>query len=312
MAKNLGRCVGRFLATFALALTASAYADTVVITENGVAASQYYNPGEWNNPGSPNYPRLTFDLPGSLLGATVNSATLTFTGMPYGGAPTASVELILTPGPNQTVASGIVYPFNFGQYATVDVASAVSSWVGTGAARVQNQGLLMRLDSGFADLPNGSFWLDDYRPKLAINYTATVASTKAGQILAGSSVLGQNWSFEDVATLQNLYLAGGGQASVDGETWYYTATEYSTAGTWGGPHAIGDAWVDGQGHKHIYLGSGLTTAPVPEPATYAQLLAGMLMLMMLLPGKALRLRLPGSQRARSADQGGTVGRHIRR
>jgi hypothetical protein len=293
MTKHLGKRVGGFLATFALVLTAGAHADTVVITENGVAASQYYYPSEWNNPGSPNYPRLTFDLPGSLLGATVNSATLTFTGMPYGGAPTASVELILTPGPNQTVASGIVYPFNFGQYASVGVAGAVNSWLGSGSARVQNQGLLVRLDSGFADLPNGSFWLDSYRPKLSIDYTATVASTKAGQIVAGSGALGQNWSFEDVATLQNLYLAGGGQASVDGETWYYTATEYSTSGTWGGAHAIGDAWVDSQGYKHIYLGSGLTTAPVPEPATYAQLMAGLLLLTMFLPGNALRLRRLG-------------------
>ncbi len=306
MARNLGRCVGNFLATFALALTASAYADTVVITENGVAATQYYDPGEWNNPGASNYPRLTFDLPGSLLGATVNSATLTFTGRPYGGAPTAAVELILTPGPNQTVASGIVYPFNFGQYATVDVASAVSSWVGTGAARVRNQGLLMRLDSGFADLPNGTSSTESYRPKLTIDYTATIASTKAGQILAGSSALGQNWSFEDVATLQNLYLAGGGQASVDGETWYYTATEYSTSGTWGGAHAIGDAWVDGQGFKHIYLGSGLTTAPVPEPATYAQLLAGLLLLAMFLRQRRSACNLEKTQPAKLIQRSGVV------
>lgn len=289
MTKHLGKRVGGFLATFVLALTTGAYADTVVITENGVAASQYYFPSEWNNPGSVNYPRLTFNLPGSLLGATVNSATLTFTGLPYGGAPTVSLELILSPGPNQTVASGIVYPFNFGQYASVGVSSAVSSWLGSSTARVQNLGLLMRLDSGFADLPNGSYYGDDYRPKLSIDYTATVASTKAGQIVAGSSVLGQNWSFEDVAALQNLYLAGGGQAVVDGETWYYTATEYSTSGTWGSAHAIGDAWVDGEGYKHIYLGSGLTTAPVPEPATYAQLMAGLLLLTMFLPGNALRL-----------------------
>ena len=293
MTKYLGKCVGGFLATFALALTTGAYADTVVITENGVAATQYYDPGAWNNPGASNYPRLTFDLPGSLLGVTVNSAMLTFTGRPYGAAPTASVELILSPGPNQSVASGIVYPFNFGQYAAVEGAAAVSNWVGVGAARAPNLGLLMRLDSGFADLPNGTSSTIGYRPTLAIDYTATVASTKAAQILAGSGVLGQNWSFEDVATLQNLYLAGGGQASVDGETWYYTATEYSTSGTWGGAHAIGDAWVDGQGYKHIYLGSGLTTAPVPEPATYAQLLAGLLLLTMFLPGNALRLRRLG-------------------
>lgn len=97
--------------------------------------------------------------------------------------------------------------------------------------RVQNNGLVVRLDSGFADLPNGNLFLASYRPTLTIEYTPTIASTKADQIVAaGRSALGEQWSFNDVAALHALYLAGGGTQVVDGETWYYTATEYSTSG----------------------------------------------------------------------------------
>ncbi|MBL8384031.1 MAG: hypothetical protein JNM90_13185 [Burkholderiales bacterium] len=257
-------------------LASAAQAASVTVTDSGTVSQSYYYPTDWNNPASANHPRMQFELPGALLGANIGSATLSFTGQLYGSGPTAAVEMIRAPGPNQTVASDVVYPFNYGQFASVDVVAAVNAWTGAGVPRLANLGLLIRLDSGFADLPTGAFYLESYRPTLTVTYTATAASARAGMIAtAGQSVLGQSWSFDDIAVLQSLYLAGGGTAVVDGETWSYTAAEYSTAGPWGGPREIGDAWIDAGGHKHIYLGSGLTTAPVPEPAIVLQLLAGL-------------------------------------
>lgn len=257
-------------------LAIPAQAASVTVTDSGTATQSYYFPSDWNNPASSGYPRMLFELPGALLGATIDSATLSFTGRPYGGDPVASVEMIRSPGPNQTIASNVPYPFNFGQYAAVDVAAAVASWTGAGVPRLPNLGLLIRLDSGFADLPTGAFYFESYRPKITIDYTPTSESTRADTIAtAGQTALGQSWSFEDIALLHSLYLAGGGQVVVDGETWYYTGSEYSTGGPWGGPRVIGDAWIDGSGYKHIYLGSGLTTAPIPEPSVALQLLAGL-------------------------------------
>ncbi len=72
----------------------------------------------------------------------------------------------------------------------------------------------------------------------------------------------ESWTYDDLMALYNLYVAGkNGQETtsvlVQGETWYYR--DLSTQG-----QPLGSMWT-ADGNKYIYLGSGLTTEPIPEP-----------------------------------------------
>jgi hypothetical protein len=222
---------------------------------------------------------LNFALPASLLGADISLATLGFTGRTFGPA-TADIQRRDSALGNVTLAS-IDLPFNFGSaYAAVNVTAAVESWTGDGVARRPNEGLqLVGTNSVYSEMVTELHPFEPYWPTLTIDYVDTTESIAAGRIADAGSIFELDWSVDDVASLLALYAAKGGSAVIDDETWYYTAAEFSNGGPWGGPRELGEAWVDERGFKHVYLGSGVTTAPVPVPPS-AVLLGAALVVML--------------------------------
>jgi len=221
---------------------------------------------------------LGFALPTSLLGADISHASLGFTGRTFGPA-TADVQRRDSALGNVTIASTVM-PFNFGSaYAAVNVTAAVESWTADGVPRRPNEGLqLVATNSVYSEVVTELHPLQDYWPTLTIDYEQTTQSIAAGRIADAGNIFELDWNLNDVASLLALYASHGGSAVVDGETWFYTDAEYSNGGPWGGPRELGEAWVDGLGFKHVYLGSGITTSPVPLPSSAFLLGAGLVML----------------------------------
>ncbi len=269
-----------FCLLFCLLPTLSSFGATYSLYSSGSTAT-YISPSEYDNPTSSSYPLLTFEVPISLLGANISSASLAVTGRDYGGSREGSAAMINEGGGYTTVDASVTYPFNFGQWENIDVLMAVRRWVGgNGFPIAANLGILcIAPDVNWYDLvtdmypePNPGY--DNYWPVLTVTYTASTKSTKATFLESGAEDLAEDWSLQEANDLLDLYFATGGSVTIDGETWYYSSGEYATGGSWGDAHALGDGWVDTNGFKHIYLGSGLTTnpdlgapVPVPEPAS---------------------------------------------
>ena len=100
---------------------------------------------------------------------------------------------------------------------------------------------------------------------------------KAGYSEEFGEDFAQNWDYNDIQALYDFWFSNkNGEylpfIDIDGIRWYYTGEEFTG-------HNLGDYWVQ-DGQKYIYLGSGLTTSPVPEPLSILTLLCGFVGLML--------------------------------
>ncbi|MEW6536561.1 MAG: discoidin domain-containing protein [Candidatus Auribacterota bacterium] len=130
----------------------------------------------------------------------------------------------------------------------------------------------------------GEYWTDKYGFKhIDIDSSGAGLTTfdkpaewgylaEAGYTDSFGDLFGQDWNYDEVQSLYDLWFSGrNGLAApqyveVDGVKWYYTGQDFAG-------YTLGDYWVDTEGNRFIYLGSGLTTLnPVPEPLTVSMLL----------------------------------------
>ncbi|MEW6535762.1 MAG: PEP-CTERM sorting domain-containing protein [Candidatus Auribacterota bacterium] len=268
-----------FLCAIAL-LSANVYADTTRLYSSD-SSSAYIHPTAWNNPAASDFPLLYFALPGDLIGATINSATLNITAMEMGNA---DVDLYRynSSGASILYLNNIEIPFNWGQWQAYPVTPVVSHW---SQGHYPNEGFLFVGE--WCEITTEQYYGQFYWPYIQVDYTPTPQSIAAGLVDYAEETLGNDWDEADLFDLSFLYMSGG-SVTVDGEVWYYTSNEFNTDGSWGGAHSIGDAWIDGNGYKHIYIGSGVTTDPslagsggeggdpiaIPEPTSIVLLLTG--------------------------------------